>query len=57
MLDLRGGCRLERSGRRHPPCGAFGPGDQGGVFALAVLEAEAVAAHLENVEVVDEAVE
>ncbi len=29
MLDLRGVCRLERSGRRHTPRGAFGSGDQG----------------------------
>jgi len=41
-----GGCRLERSGRRHTPrsaCGGWGSGIGGVASALAVLEAEAAA--------------
>jgi len=64
---LRGVWRLERSGRRHTPRGAFGlgwcwlvaggSGAGGAAFTPAVLEAEAVAVHLQDVDVVGEAVE
>jgi hypothetical protein len=52
--------RLERSGGRHTPGGGIGLGGSGAngtAFAAALFEAEAVAVHLQDVDVVGEAVE
>jgi len=64
-MELRGEWRLERSGRRHSPRSAFGRrmlgtgllGVGGGAFTFALLKTEAVAVHLQDVDVVGEAIE
>ena len=64
-MDLRAGWRLERSGSRHSARSACGEavgrtgllGVGGAAFALALLEAEAIAVHLQDVDVVSEPVQ
>jgi hypothetical protein len=65
VIELRGEWRLERSGRRHSPRSVFGGwtselgllGVGGAAFALALLEAEAVAVHLQDVDMVSEPIQ
>ena len=62
---MRGGWRLERSERRHPPRGVWAMGWNGDLhggglgflFAFALLEAVAVAVHLQDVDMVGKPVQ